>query len=50
MRGWSKEGTKGKEIGGFRDLEIWQRGIVLVKDVYKETQYFPPQPLIGGPR
>ena len=37
MRGWSEEDTMGKEIRSFRDLEIWQRGIMLVKDVYKET-------------
>jgi four helix bundle protein len=36
-----------KEIKSFRDLIIWQRGINLVKEVYKETQNFPKQELYG---
>jgi four helix bundle protein len=36
-----------KEIKSFRDLIIWQRGIHLVKEVYKETQIFPKQELYG---
>jgi four helix bundle protein len=37
----------GKEIRSFRNLEIWQRGIILVKDVYKETQNFPKEEIYG---
>jgi len=37
----------GKEIRSFRDLEIWQRGIILVKNVYKETQNFPKEEIYG---
>ena len=36
-----------KEIKSFRDLIIWQRGINLVKEVYKETQNFQKQELYG---
>ena len=36
-----------KEIKSFRDLIIWQRGINLVKDVYKETRNFPKEELYG---
>jgi four helix bundle protein len=32
-----------KDIKSFRDLNIWQKGIDLVKDIYKETQNFPKQ-------
>lgn len=36
-----------REIKSFRDLIIWQRGIDLVKDVYKETRNFPKEELYG---
>ncbi len=36
-----------KEIKSFRDLIIWQRGINLVKDVYKETGNLPKEELYG---
>ncbi len=36
-----------REIKSFRDLIIWQRGINLVKDVYKETGNFPKEELYG---
>ena len=35
------------DIKSFRDLIIWQKGITLVKDVYKETQDFPKEELYG---
>jgi four helix bundle protein len=34
-------------IKSFRDLNIWQKGIDLVKDIYKETQNFPRQEIYG---
>jgi four helix bundle protein len=36
-----------KDIRSFRDLNIWQKGIDLVKDVYKETQKFPREEIYG---
>jgi four helix bundle protein len=36
-----------KDIRSFRDLNIWQKGIVLVIDVYKETQKFPREEIYG---
>ena len=36
-----------KDIKSFRDLMIWQRGINLVKEVYKETNNFPKEELYG---
>ena len=34
-------------IKSFRDLNIWQKGIDLVKDIYKETQHFPKEEVYG---
>jgi four helix bundle protein len=34
-------------IKSFRDLNIWQKGIDLVKDIYKETQNFSRQEIYG---
>jgi len=36
-----------KGIKSFRDLNIWQKGINLVKDIYKETQNFPRKEIYG---
>jgi four helix bundle protein len=36
-----------KDIRSFRDLNIWHKGIDLVKDIYKETQNFPRQEIYG---
>jgi len=36
-----------RTIKSFRDLNIWQKGIDLVKDIYKETQNFPRQEIYG---
>jgi four helix bundle protein len=36
-----------KNIRSFRDLNIWQKGIDLVKDIYKETQNFQREELYG---
>lgn len=36
-----------KDIRSYKDLKIWQRGISLVKEIYKETQNFPRQELYG---
>jgi len=29
------------KIRSFRDLKVWQKGIELVKEIYKITQHFP---------
>jgi four helix bundle protein len=47
VRDWAKEVTMEKGIRSFRDLDIWQKGIILVKDVYKETQNFPKEEICG---
>jgi four helix bundle protein len=36
-----------KGIKSFRDLNIWHKGIDLVKNVYKETQNFPREEIYG---
>ena len=36
-----------KNIKSFRDLNIWQKGIDLVKDVYKETKNYPKEEMYG---
>ncbi len=36
-----------KNIKSFRDLNVWQKGIDLVKDVYKETKHFPREEMYG---
>ncbi len=36
-----------KNIQSFRDLIIWQKGIDLVKEVYKATKDFPREELYG---
>jgi hypothetical protein len=38
-----------KDIKSFRDLNILQKGIDLVKDFYKETQNFPIPSLTPNP-
>jgi four helix bundle protein len=35
------------KIKTYRDLEIWQKGILLVKDVYRITEAFPKQEMYG---
>jgi len=30
-------------INSFRDLRVWQKGIELVKEIYKITRYFPKE-------
>jgi len=35
------------KIHSFRDLEIWQRGIVLTEAVYESTKVFPKEELYG---
>ena len=34
-------------IKKYRDLDIWKKGIELVKDTYKSTEKFPKQELYG---
>jgi four helix bundle protein len=34
-------------IGTYRDLEIWKKGIEIVKDIYKLTEKFPKQETYG---
>lgn len=36
-----------KDIKSFKDLNIWQKGIGLVKDPYKETQNFQKEEVYG---
>jgi hypothetical protein len=36
-----------KKIQSYRDLNIWQIGIELVKDIYKLTENFPKQEVYG---
>jgi len=36
-----------KDIKSFRDLNIWHKGIDLVKNVYKESQNFPREEIYG---
>ncbi len=37
----------GKKIKTYRDLNIWNTGIELVKDIYKLTARFPKQEMYG---
>lgn len=37
----------GKKIKTYRDLNIWNVGIELVKDVYRLTEMFPKQEMYG---
>ena len=34
-------------IKRYRDLDIWKKGIELVKDIYKSTEKFPKQEMYG---
>ena len=34
-------------IKTYRDLDIWKKGIELVKDTYKSTEKFPKQEMYG---
>ncbi len=36
-----------KKIETYRDLNIWNLGIDLVKDIYKSTERFPKQEIYG---
>ena len=35
------------KIGGYQDLLVWQKGIVLVKRIYELTQAFPGEEKFG---
>lgn len=35
------------KIKSFRDLRVWQGGVDLVTEVYRERQSFPPQGIYG---
>jgi len=37
----------GRKIKTFRDLDIWNVGIKLVKDIYKSTEEFPKHEVYG---
>jgi four helix bundle protein len=37
----------GEKIKSFRDLDVWKKGIDIVKDVYKTTGSFPKQETFG---
>lgn len=36
-----------EKIRSFKDLKVWQKGIVLVKEVYKITSIFPKEEIYG---
>ncbi len=36
-----------EKIRSFRDLDVWQKGIEIVKDVYKTVNDFPKQEFYG---
>ena len=36
-----------EKIRNFRDLDVWKKGIEIVKDVYKTTEGFPKQEFYG---
>ena len=36
-----------EKIRNFRDLDVWKKGIEIVKDVYKTTDSFPKQEFYG---
>jgi len=36
-----------KKVKGFRDLEIWKRGIDIVETAYRITRSFPKEELYG---
>lgn len=36
-----------RKIRSYRDLDIWSKGIGIVKDVYKSTERFPKQETYG---
>jgi four helix bundle protein len=38
---------KDSNIKSYRDLRVWQGGIDLVIEIYRETQSFPPQEIHG---
>jgi len=38
---------KRARVKSFKDLEIWQRGIKLVEDIYKATDAFPEEEIYG---
>ena len=36
-----------EKIKNFRDLDVWKKGIEIVKDVYRTTDSFPKQEVYG---
>jgi four helix bundle protein len=38
---------KDSKIKSYRDLRVWQGGVDLVTEIYRETQSFPPQEIYG---
>jgi len=39
--------NENKKIRNFRDLEIWKKGIEIVKDIYGATRSFPRREVFG---
>lgn len=39
--------TEGRKSQGYKDLVVWQKGITLVKEVYKLTKSFPSDEKFG---
>ena len=35
------------KVGGYQDLIVWQKGILLVKLIYQLTQRYPPEERFG---
>lgn len=44
---YDKQDSMVEKIRNFRDLDVWKKGIEIVKDVYKITGSFPKQELYG---
>jgi len=41
------EGEMDRKIRNFRDLDVWQKGIEIVKETYGATRSFPRQEVFG---
>ena len=39
--------NRDSKIKSYRDLRVWQGGVDLVTEIYRETQSFPPQEIYG---
>jgi four helix bundle protein len=46
-RKWERMDKKDSTIKSYKDLRVWQGGVDLVTEIYRETQSFPPQEMYG---